>query len=60
MDNILDYASTLDYLKMDLGLLPAPNDSWVVLAPVEEGVYYAGEDRYVFRGGELMKEEADG
>lgn len=61
MRKYVDYASTLEVLKMDSGLLPKPNPSWNVFVPKEGDFAHVDEDNkdYEFNGSEwvVAKEE---
>lgn len=61
MKSYVDCASTLDILKMDSGLLPKPNPSWIVFVPKDGDLAHVDEDGndYKFNGLEwvIFKEE---
>ena len=44
MKSYVDCASTLDILKMDSGLLPKPNPSWIVFVPKDGDLAHVDED----------------
>lgn len=52
---ILDYARTLEILKMDLGLLPKPRDNWNTIEPIEGGFYEAANILYTYTNGTLVQ-----
>lgn len=52
---ILDSARTLDILKADLGILPAPRTPYNTIEPVEGGYYEAGKTLYVYKKGALKE-----
>jgi hypothetical protein len=56
MEKVVDYAYSLEYLKMDSGLLPKPNDQWNTFVPKKGDVAYVLEDRYVFDGVDWTKQ----
>jgi hypothetical protein len=56
MEKVVDYAYSLEYLKMDSGLLSKPNDQWKTFVPKEGDVAYVLNDRYVFKNGDWEKQ----
>jgi hypothetical protein len=58
MEKIVDTAYSLEYLKMDSGLLPKPNDGWFSFVPKKGDIAYVlPEDRYEFDGSDWVRKE---
>lgn len=48
MKNYVDNASSLEFLKMDSGLLPKPSENWNTFEPQEGDLALVGDIDYIF------------
>lgn len=51
MDKYVDSTSTLEFLLMDSGLLPKPNETWNTFIPKEGDLALVEEKEYIFSNG---------
>lgn len=54
MPNYVDHCYSYEILLQDSGLLPKPKPEWVTFVPHEGDLATAGEEEYIFRGGEWV------